>query len=76
MNNLVREFEKLFMEIKLPCWIDWYVEDENGNYVEPWVDPNYPAGCHIWCNFDYDKLMQALSLLAKGEEVFFEKPVV
>ena len=77
MNDLVREFEKFFMEIKLPCWIDWYVEDENGNYVEPWVDPDYSAdGCHIWCNFKYKLLMKALNLLAEGEEVFFEKPVV
>jgi len=76
MNDLVREFEKFFMEIKLPCWTDWYVEDENGNYVEPWVDPNYSADCHIWCNFKYKLLMKALNLLAEGEEVFFEKPVV
>lgn len=76
MNDLVREFEKFFMEIKLPCWTDWYVEDENGNYVEPWVDPNYSADCHIWCNFKYKLLMKALNLLAEGEEVFFEKPVM
>jgi len=76
MNDLVREFEKFFMEIKLPCWIDWYVEDENGNYVEPWVDPDYSADCHIWCNFKYKLLMKALNLLAEGEEVFFEKPVL
>jgi hypothetical protein len=77
MNDLLREFEKFFMEIKLPCWTDWYVEDENGNYVEPWVDPDYSAeGCHIWCNFKYKLLMKALDLLAKGEEVFFEKPVM
>jgi hypothetical protein len=77
MNNLVREFEKFFMEIKLPCWTDWYVEDNEGNLNEPWVNPDYSAdGCHIWCNFKYKLLMQALNLLAKGEEVFFEKPVV
>jgi len=77
MNNLVREFEKFFMEIKLPCWTDWYVEDNEGNLNEPWVNPDYSAeGCHIWCNFKYELLMKALNLLAKGEEVFFEKPVV
>jgi hypothetical protein len=77
MNNLVREFEKFFIEIKLPCWIDWYVEDNNGNLNEPWYYPDYSAeGCHIWCNFKYKLLIKALNLLAKGEEVFFEKPVL
>jgi len=77
MNDLVREFEKFFIEIKLPCWIDWYVEDNNGNLNEPWYYPDYSAaGCHIWCNFKYKLLIKALNLLAKGEEVFFEKPVV
>jgi len=76
MNDLVREFEKFFMEIQLPCWIDWYVYDKNENAVEPWNDPDYTSdGCHIWCNFKYKLLMKALNLLAKGEEVFFEKVV-
>lgn len=77
MNNLVREFEKFFMEIKLPCWIDWYVyeNDENDNDLcAPWDWPEYDAeGCHIWCNFKYKFLMKGLNLLAEGKEVFFEK---
>lgn len=76
INNMVLEFEKFFMEIKLPCWIEWWVQDDKDNMVEPWNDPEYDSGgIHIWCNFDYDLLMQALNLLAKGEEVFFETVV-
>jgi hypothetical protein len=75
MKDLVREFDKFFMEIKLPCWIDWYVykNDENDDLCVPWDYPEYDAeGCHIWCNFKYNLLTEALNLLAKGEEVFFE----